>query len=186
LKIGTGIEFSKAPDPDIDYDTDPDTEKANTLLRYSNGERKMGNENFVAQFSASSLDMRGELKMGTLNKVLLIGRLGKDPDERTTAGGLRVSNFSVATDVFHGNNGDKTTEWHRIVVFGKTAELCNQYLRKGKLVCIEGSLQTRSWEKPPGEKHFMTEVIGSRITFLDHKDGNPKAPLSAEEDSDPF
>ena len=107
------------------------------------------------------------MEMGTLNKVLLIGRLGRDPEERTTAGGLRVSNFSVATDAFHGNNGDKTAEWHRIVVFGKTAELCNQYLRKGKLVCIEGSLQTRSWEKPPGEKHFMTEVIGSRITFLD-------------------
>jgi single-strand DNA-binding protein len=128
--------------------------------------------------------MQGELTMGTLNKVLLIGRLGRDPEERTTAGGTRVSNFSVATDTFHGNNGDKTTEWHRVVVFGKTAEICGQYLQKGRLVCIEGSLQTRSWEKPPGEKHYMTEVVGSRITFLDSsKDGNSKAPIAAEDDS---
>ncbi len=126
--------------------------------------------------------------MGTLNKVLIIGRLGRDPEERTTAGGTRVSNFSVATDTFHGNNGDKTTEWHRIVVFGKTAEICTQYLRKGNLVCIEGSLQTRSWEKPPGEKHYMTEVVGSRITFLDSsKDGNSKLSAAAEEENpDPF
>jgi len=105
--------------------------------------------------------------MGTINKVLLIGRLGRDPEERTTAGGTRVSNFSLATDTYHGNNGEKTTEWHRIVVFGKTAEHCNQYLRKGRLVCIEGALQTRSWEKPPGEKHYSTDVIASRVTFLD-------------------
>ena len=63
--------------------------------------------------------------MGTLNKVMLIGRLGRDPDERATANGTRVSNFSVATDTFRGNNVDKTTEWHRIVVFGKIAEICS-------------------------------------------------------------
>ena len=121
--------------------------------------------------------------MGTLNKVLLIGRLGRDPEERTTTGGTRVSNFSVATDTYRGANGDKTTEWHRIVVFGKTAEICKQYLQKGRLVCIEGSLQTRSWEKPPGEKHFMTEIIGSRITFLDYsKDGNNRIPIAAEDE----
>lgn len=125
--------------------------------------------------------------MGSLNKVMLIGRLGKDPEERTTAGGTRVSNFSLATDTFHGNNGDKTTEWHRVVTFGKLAEICNQHLRKGKLVFIEGSLQTRSWEKPPGEKHYMTEVIGSRMQFLDPKDGSEKTQAEAEEESpDPF
>ena len=118
---------------------------------------------------------------------MLIGRLGRDPEERTTAGGTRVTNFTVATDAFHGNNGDKTTEWHRVVVFGKTAEICNQYLRKGGLVCIEGSLQTRSWEKPPGEKHYMTEVIGFRITLLGSKEGAPKTSIGAEEESvDPF
>lgn len=63
--------------------------------------------------------------MGTLNKVLLIGRLGKDPEERTTAGGTRVSNFSLATDTYRGTNKEKTTEWHRVVGFGKTAEVCN-------------------------------------------------------------
>ena len=104
--------------------------------------------------------------MGTINKVLLIGRLGKDPEERTTAGGTRVSNFSLATDSYHSANSEKTTEWHRIVVFGKVAELCNQYLKKGRLVCVEGSLQTRCWEKPPGEKHYFTEIIASRVTFL--------------------
>jgi len=126
--------------------------------------------------------------MGTLNKVLLIGRLGRDPEERTTTGGTRVSTFSLATDTFRGNNGDKTTEWHRIVAYGKIAELCNQYLRKGKLVFIEGSLQTRSWEKPPGEKHFMTEVIGSRVQFLDSpREGTSKPIVAAEEEAaEPF
>jgi single-strand DNA-binding protein len=119
--------------------------------------------------------------MGTINKVMLIGRLGKDPEERTTAGGTRVSNFSLATDTYHGNNGEKTTEWHRIVAFGKAAELCNQYLKKGQLVCIEGSLQTRSWEKSPGEKHYFTEVIAARVTFLGSKAGNSAMHASSEE-----
>ncbi len=123
--------------------------------------------------------------MGTINKVILIGRLGKDPEERTTSGGMRVSNFSLATDSFHSGNGDKTTEWHRIVAFGKLAELCIQYLKKGRLTCVEGSIQTRSWEKPPGEKHYMTEVVASRVTFLDSQGGNAPAPLSAAEESDP-
>lgn len=97
--------------------------------------------------------------MGTINKVLLIGRLGKDPEDRTTTGGTRVSQFNLATDTYHGSNGDRTTEWHRVVGFGKTAEVCNQYLKKGQLVCVEGALQTRSWEKPPGEKHYVTEIV---------------------------
>ncbi len=125
--------------------------------------------------------------MGTLNRVMLIGRLGRDPEERSTANGTRVSNFSLATDTFRGNNADKTTEWHRIVVFGKIADICSQYLRKGQLVFVEGSLQTRSWEKPPGEKHFMTEVVGSRITFLERKNGESHATVAADEESgEPF
>lgn len=122
--------------------------------------------------------------MGTINKVLLIGRLGKDPEERTTTGGTRVSSFRLATDTFHGNNAEKTTEWHRIVVFGKVAELCNQYLKKGRLVCVEGSLQTRCWEKTPGEKHYFTEIIASRVTFLGSRDrdlSNPDASDAAME-----
>ncbi len=125
--------------------------------------------------------------MGTVNKVLLIGRLGKDPEERTTAGGTRVCNFSLATDTYHSNNGERTTEWHRIVGFGKLAEHCNQYLKKGRLICIEGSLQTRSWEKPPGEKHYFTEVVASRVTFLDSKGAAAPAQATAEEEGDiPF
>ena len=123
--------------------------------------------------------------MGSMNKVILIGRLGKDPEVRTTAGGTRVSNFNLATDKYHNGNGEKTTEWHRIVAFGKAAEQCNQYLKKGRLVCIEGSLQTRSWEKAPGEKHYFTEVVAARVAFLDSKGGNPSDSPAAEEESDP-
>jgi single-strand DNA-binding protein len=115
--------------------------------------------------------------MGGMNRVILIGRLGRDPEDRMTAGGTRVSNFSLATDINHAGNEEKTTEWHRIVVFGKTAEQCNLYLQKGRLVCIEGALQTRSWEKPPGEKHYATEVVASRVTFLDSRN----RPAQADE-----
>jgi single-strand DNA-binding protein len=107
--------------------------------------------------------------MGTINRVILIGRLGRNPEDRMTAGGTHVSNFSLATDTNHAGNEEKTTEWHRIIAFGKTAEQCNLHLQKGRLVCIEGALQTRSWEKPPGEKHYATEVVASRVTFLDSK-----------------
>jgi len=113
--------------------------------------------------------------MGSLNKVIVIGRLGRDPEQRMTSGGTQVSNFSVATDHYRAGNGNpqRTTEWHRIVAFGKVADQCNQYLRKGRLVCVEGSLQTRSWEKASGERHYSTEVVASRVAFLDSrgKDG---------------
>ena len=122
--------------------------------------------------------------MGTINKVLLIGRLGKDPDERFTGGGTRVSSFSLATNQIRTINGtpQKTTEWHRVVAFGKVAESCNQYLRKGRLVCVEGSMQTRSWEKPPGEKHWSMEVVASRVTFLDKGSVDEPEPHSEEDE----
>ncbi|NLT65975.1 MAG: single-stranded DNA-binding protein [Acidobacteria bacterium] len=125
--------------------------------------------------------------MGTINKVILVGRLGRDPEERTTAGGTRVSSFSVATDSYRGAGAEKTTEWHRVVVFGKVAEQCNQYLRKGRLVCVEGSLQTRSWENPPGDKHYMTEVVAARVQFLDSRGANgDPPPRPAGENEIPF
>ncbi len=124
--------------------------------------------------------------MGGLNRVFLIGRLGRDPENRMTAGGTKVSQFSLATDQFRSGDGgvQKSTEWHRIVTFGKTAEHCNQYLRKGRLICVEGSLQTRSWEKPPGEKHYMTEVVASRVTFLDAKGGTDAQGVGGGEEHD--
>ena len=131
--------------------------------------------------------------MGGVNKVFLVGRLGKDPADRVTPGGTRVSSFSMATDRFRsdGNGGtQQTTEWHRVTAFGKLAESCNQYLRKGRLVFIEGALQTRSWEKPPGEKHYMTEVVASNVTFLDFKGEGSSAGSELknepQEEADPF
>ena len=128
--------------------------------------------------------------MGSLNKVILIGRLGRDPEERVTAGGTRVSSFSLATNQFRPANGNgaeqQITEWHRIVAFGKSAELCLQYLHKGSRVCIEGSMQTRSWEKPPGEKHTLTEVVASRVTFLDSKAKDPSPPAAGAPGMDAF
>jgi single-strand DNA-binding protein len=124
--------------------------------------------------------------MGTLNKVILIGRLGKDPEERMTTGGTRVSNFSLATDAYNSNNGEKTTEWHRVKVFGKTAEQCQQYLRKGRLICVEGSLQTRSYEKPPGDKRYVTDVVAARVTFLDSQGNGHQEQAPADEQAMPF
>lgn len=104
----------------------------------------------------------------SINKVMLIGRLGQDPDLKYTPAGTAVCNFSVATsDSWVDKNGQKQekTEWHRIVVWGKLAELCNQYLQKGRQAYIEGSLQTRSWEKD-GIKRYSTEVVAKNVQFL--------------------
>lgn len=144
-------------------------------------------KNILAQKFAMRLVKQGDWRMGTMNRVILIGRLGKDPEDRTTTGGTRVSGFNLATDAYHGGNGEKTTDWHRIIAFGKIAEQCNQYLRKGRLVCVEGSLQTRSWEKPPGEKHYITEVVAARVTFLDAKTSSLSDPVSAANEAEaPF
>jgi len=125
--------------------------------------------------------------MGTVNRVILIGRLGKDPEVRTTAGGVPVSSFSLATETCRGDDGDRTAEWHRVVAFGKVADQCNHYLKKGRLVCIEGSLQTRAWEKPPGGKHYTTEVIAYHVTYLDPRANYPSGQSTPqEEETEPF
>ena len=118
--------------------------------------------------------------MGSLNKVMLIGRLGRDPEERTTSGGKCVSSFSLATDTYRGANVEKLTEWHRVVVFGKIAEQCNRYLHKGRLVCVEGHLQTKVWEKSPGDKKYFTDVVASRVTFLDSNSQSSENQPSVE------
>lgn len=106
--------------------------------------------------------------MASVNKVLLIGNLGRDPELKFMASGNAVCNFSVATtETWKDKAGEKQekTEWHRIAVFGKTAELCGEYLSKGKTVYVEGRLQTREYEKD-GVKRYATEIVGDRVQFL--------------------
>lgn len=106
----------------------------------------------------------------SVNKAILVGRLGQDPELRYTPSGAPVCNFSVATSeswVDKAGQKQEKTEWHRIVVWGKLAELCNQYLTKGRQAYIEGSLQTRSWEDSnSGQKKYTTEINARTVQFL--------------------
>lgn len=104
-----------------------------------------------------------------LNKVLLIGRLGKDPEVRYTTTGGSVATFSVATNEnWTDKNGQKQerTEWHRIVAWGKLGEICGQYLSKGREAFVEGRLQTREWTDKEGNKRYTTEIVASNVQFL--------------------
>ncbi len=104
-----------------------------------------------------------------LNKVMLIGRLGSDPEIRYTQDGTPVANFSLATDspVKRGDQWESETEWHRVVAWRRLAEICNEYLGKGRLVYVEGRLRTRSWEDRDGNKRWTTEVIARDIQILE-------------------
>ena len=107
-----------------------------------------------------------------VNKVILIGRLGADPEVRYTPDGTMVVNFRIATDeIRKDKNGERLqkTEWHRIVTFGKLAEICGNYLAKGKLVFIEGRLQTSTWDDKDGNKRSMTEIVAANMKMLDGK-----------------
>lgn len=116
---------------------------------------------------------------GTVNKVIIIGRLGADPDIRYSANGTAVAKFNVATNertpVGDGNWEDRT-EWHRVVVFGKQAEFCGNYLAKGKLIFLEGSLRTQQWEDPQGVKRFTTEIVARDIQMVGGSGDQPAAP----------
>ena len=106
--------------------------------------------------------------MGSVNKVILVGNLGKDAEVRVTPGGQSVASFSIATtENWTSKEGEKKeqTEWHRIVLWGKTAESLQPYLVKGKQIYLEGRLQTRQWEKE-GQKHYTTEVKADKIVLL--------------------
>ena len=107
--------------------------------------------------------------MAGVNKVILLGRLGADPEVRYTNTGTPVANFNIATSTnFTDKSGEKTerTEWHRIVAFGKLGEICGEYLAKGKQVYIEGRLQTRDWEDRDGNKRKTTEIVAGIMQML--------------------
>lgn len=106
---------------------------------------------------------------GSVNKVILIGNLGADPEVRQTNGGQAVATLSLATsESFTGRDGQRQerTEWHRVIVWGKLAELAQRYLQKGRKVFVEGRIQTRSWDDG-GQKKYATEIVANELTFLD-------------------
>lgn len=110
--------------------------------------------------------------MGSMNKVILIGNLGKDPEVRYTGAGTAVANFSMATsEVWTDKAGKKMerTEWHRLVAWGKTAELVGEYLSKGSQVSVEGKLQTREWTDKENKKQYTTEIVVREVIFLGKK-----------------
>ncbi|MEQ1896389.1 MAG: single-stranded DNA-binding protein [Vicinamibacterales bacterium] len=107
--------------------------------------------------------------VGSVNKVILVGNLGRDAEMKYTPGGSAVSTLNLATtEVWNDKSGQKQekTEWHRIVVWGKTAESLNEYLTKGKQIYVEGRLQTRQWDDKDGNKRYTTEIKADRITLL--------------------
>ncbi len=105
----------------------------------------------------------------SVNKVILVGRLGRDPETRYTGGGQAVANFSVATDETYKDKAgerQKRTEWHKIVVWGKQAEIAQQYLKKGSLIFIEGRIQSREWQDKEGQKRTSFEVVATNFRML--------------------
>lgn len=138
--------------------------------------------------------------MAGLNKVILIGNLGRDPELRYTANGQAVANFTLATTESWTNKSgerEQRTEWHRVVAWGRLAEICGEHLTKGKQVYVEGRLQTREWEDREGNKRRTTEVTAQQILMLGRRgDGagsgepagssDPEAPPSEGSDDIPF
>ncbi len=127
-----------------------------------------------------------------LNKVMIIGHLGRDPEMRYTPSGRPVTTFSVATTrSWTSADGERheETEWFNVVAWGSLAEICNQYLHKGQQVYVEGRLQTRRWEDNEGNKHFTTELVAKEMIILgDRRDISNDAPISSEamEEDFPF
>lgn len=128
-----------------------------------------------------------------INKVILIGNLGNDPDVRYTSGGAAVTNISLATtdswkDKETGEQQDRT-EWHRVVFFGRLAEIVAEYLRKGSQIYVEGRLQTRKWQDKEGKDRYTTEIVGSEMQMLGSRgssgDMDKSAPPPAESQSAP-
>lgn len=128
---------------------------------------------------------------GTVNKVILIGRLGSDPEIRNTPTGATVGNLNLATNrSYKGKDGSwvEETDWHSIVLWQKNAENAKEYLQKGSKVYIEGRLQTRSWDDKDGKKQYTTEVVCENMQFLDSRNTQTQAPPTAppDDESVPF
>ena len=120
----------------------------------------------------------------SVNKVMLIGNLGRDPEIRYTTSGQAVANFTLATTEKYTNKaGDKQedTEWHRIVAWGRLAEICGEYLTKGRMVYIEGSIKTRSWEDKEGNTKWTTEIVARNMQMLGPSGGRSEAPSTPDE-----
>ena len=132
------------------------------------------------------------MQKGSVNKVVIVGHIGADPETRFTPSGTAVANLNLATNesrkTSEGEYQDHT-EWHSCVLFGKRAEFAGEYLKKGQLVYLEGRLQTRSWEDDSGTKKYRTEVIGNEITMLGKKvgtGGSSQEGNNASDDDLPF
>ena len=132
------------------------------------------------------------MQKGSVNKVVLVGHLGGDPETRYAASGTAFAKFDLATNESKrgadGENEDKT-EWHRIIMFGKSAELAGELLKKGQLCYLEGKLQTRNWEDKDGVKRYTTEVVCDMFTMLGRRMDNSGQtnPVAAGDDDDlPF
>ena len=139
--------------------------------------------------------------MSGINKVILVGRLGRDPEVKYTPSGVAVANFSIATseEWKDKNTGEKQerTEWHRIVAWRRLGEICGEYLHKGKEIYIEGKLQTRSWDDRDGNKRYTTEIVANIMQMLGAagKEGKVQSadnrfsteePVTVPEDEIPF
>ena len=112
--------------------------------------------------------------MASVNKVILVGNLGRDPETRYTTSGEAVTNVSIATtDTWKDKSGEKQerTEWHRVAFFGKLAEIAGEYLKKGSQVYVEGRLQTRKWQDKEGQEKYTTEIVADRMQMLGSRAG---------------
>lgn len=121
----------------------------------------------------------------SVNKVILVGRLGRDPETRYTSSGQAVCNFTLATDEsFKDRSGErqKRTEWHRIVLWGKLAEIAQQYLKKGTMVYLEGRIQSRQWDDRDGNKRTTTEIVGNVMRMLSTRAESAAAAAGASPD----
>ena len=121
--------------------------------------------------------------MASVNKVILVGNLGKDPEVRYLPSGDAVTNISVATtDTWKDKSGEKQehTEWHRVAFFGKTAEIAGEYLKKGSPVYIEGRIRTRKWQDKEGQDRYSTEIVADRMQLLGGRGGGGGEPMARE------